>query len=97
MALCLLAATWTLPTEMLGYRRYVPWTFSAAVFGLPLLHAALGRLRVPHRAADLAAVAGALLLLMLAKSRYPSNEFVYRALLLLVLVISAFISAVASK
>ncbi|MBR3582471.1 MAG: hypothetical protein IKO01_03390 [Kiritimatiellae bacterium] len=63
VALCLLAATWTLPTEMLGYRRYVPWTFSAAVFGLPLLHAALGRLRVPHRAADLAAAAGALLLL----------------------------------
>lgn len=63
VALCLLAATWTLPTEMLGYRRYVPWTFSAAVFGLPLLHAALARLRVPHRAADLAAAAGALLLL----------------------------------
>ncbi len=62
-ALCLLAATWALPTEMIGYRRYVPWAFSTVVFALPGLYAALGRLRVPHRLAGLAAAAAAVLLL----------------------------------
>lgn len=64
VALSLLAATWALPTEMIGYRRYVPWAFSTAVFCLPGLHAALGRLRVPRRAAGLAAAVAAVLLLI---------------------------------
>lgn len=51
VALCLVAATCALPTEMVGYPRYVPWLFSASAFCLPVMHAACVRLRVPHRAA----------------------------------------------
>lgn len=60
--LCLLAATLALPTEMIGYRRYVPWIFPAAVFALPPLRALLAWCRVPSRLADCLAAAAAVLL-----------------------------------
>lgn len=72
-ALCLLAATLAMPVEMIGYLRYVPWMAATAVFCLPALHAAAGRLRVPRRAADLCAAAAALLLLA-----PPSLRLAYR-------------------
>lgn len=63
VALCLVAATWALPVEMVGYRRYVPWVFSTAVFCLPVLHAFLVRIHVPRLPVRLAlGVAAAVLL-----------------------------------
>ena len=74
---------------ILGYYQFANWQSAQALAGGPTMIQVFGGAGT--------VLAGALLLCMLAKSRYPSNEFVYRALLLLVLVISAFISAVATS
>lgn len=76
VALCLLATTCALPTEMVGYRRYVPWVFSSAVFCLPILHALLGRLRMPRALASigLAMVAVGLLAPVVLRLAYHVDD-----------------------
>ncbi len=72
----------------LGYYQFANWQAAQAMSTGPLMIQGFGSVGT--------LLAGAVLLCVLAKSRYPSNEFVYRAVLLLVLVVSAFVSATSS-
>ena len=76
VALCLVAATCALPTEMIGYPRYVPWLFSATAFCLPILHAACIRFRVPRwmTGPALALIAAVLLAPMTLRSAYYVDD-----------------------
>ena len=70
---------------ILGYYQFAGWQSAQTLVGGPLMIQVFGGVGTM--------LAGGLLLLMLAKSSYPSNEFIYRTMLMLVLVISSFISA----
>ena len=38
IAMCMIVGTMAIPTEMIGYTRYVPWALSSGVFVVPMLY-----------------------------------------------------------